>query len=120
MDEQQDRAHRPDRGRDRPRSTRAFGHSGNGGCRAALAGLARLRGGGARVRCGRRARDEGGNEHPARDSDSDVPAPGRFVTAGAPESGSEKEADARTRTGDPFITSEVLYQLSYVGSVGLV
>ena len=25
------------------------------------------------------------------------------------------EADARTRTGDPFITSEVLYQLSYVG-----
>ena len=26
------------------------------------------------------------------------------------------EADARTRTGDPFITSEVLYQLSYVGS----
>jgi integrase len=28
---------------------------------------------------------------------------------------SEDEADARTRTGDPFITSEVLYQLSYVG-----
>jgi hypothetical protein len=26
------------------------------------------------------------------------------------------EADARTRTGDPFITSEVLYQLSYVGN----
>ena len=26
------------------------------------------------------------------------------------------EADARIRTGDPFITSEVLYQLSYVGS----
>jgi hypothetical protein len=26
-----------------------------------------------------------------------------------------KRADARTRTGDPFITSEVLYQLSYVG-----
>jgi hypothetical protein len=25
------------------------------------------------------------------------------------------QADARTRTGDPFITSEVLYQLSYVG-----
>jgi hypothetical protein len=32
----------------------------------------------------------------------------------SPESG-DKEADARTRTGDPFITSEVLYQLSYVG-----
>jgi hypothetical protein len=28
----------------------------------------------------------------------------------------DPEADARTRTGDPFITSEVLYQLSYVGS----
>jgi hypothetical protein len=27
----------------------------------------------------------------------------------------QAEADARTRTGDPFITSEVLYQLSYVG-----
>ena len=26
-----------------------------------------------------------------------------------------ERADARTRTGDPFITSEVLYQLSYVG-----
>ena len=26
-----------------------------------------------------------------------------------------READARTRTADPFITSEVLYQLSYVG-----
>jgi hypothetical protein len=25
------------------------------------------------------------------------------------------EADGRIRTGDPFITSEVLYQLSYVG-----
>src|SRR5207248_219873 len=30
--------------------------------------------------------------------------------------GAENErADARTRTADPFITSEVLYQLSYVG-----
>ena len=27
----------------------------------------------------------------------------------------EVEADAGTRTPDPFITSEVLYQLSYVG-----
>ena len=25
------------------------------------------------------------------------------------------KADARIRTADPFITSEVLYQLSYVG-----
>ena len=28
---------------------------------------------------------------------------------------SEVRADARIRTADPFITSEVLYQLSYVG-----
>ena len=26
-----------------------------------------------------------------------------------------READERIRTADPFITSEVLYQLSYVG-----
>ena len=26
------------------------------------------------------------------------------------------EADERNRTADPFITSEVLYQLSYVGT----
>ena len=30
--------------------------------------------------------------------------------------GSNTQADARTRTADPFITSEVLYQLSYVGA----
>ena len=30
--------------------------------------------------------------------------------------GLESRADTRTRTGDPFITSEVLYQLSYVGA----
>jgi hypothetical protein len=36
----------------------------------------------------------------------------------AAETASTLEADARTRTGDPFITSEVLYQLSYVGGVG--
>jgi hypothetical protein len=29
-------------------------------------------------------------------------------------------ADARIRTADPFITSEVLYQLSYVGEAGSV
>ena len=27
----------------------------------------------------------------------------------------KRKADERTRTADPFITSEVLYQLSYVG-----
>jgi RNase P subunit RPR2 len=31
-----------------------------------------------------------------------------------------KRADARIRTADPFITSEVLYQLSYVGGAGSV
>jgi hypothetical protein len=30
--------------------------------------------------------------------------------------GVSRGADARTRTWDPFITSEVLYQLSYVGA----
>src|SRR5439155_15325545 len=30
--------------------------------------------------------------------------------------GLSPEADARIRTADPFITSEVLYQLSYVGT----
>ena len=29
----------------------------------------------------------------------------------------ETQADEETRTPDPFITSEVLYQLSYVGTV---
>ena len=32
-----------------------------------------------------------------------------------PQREAQLQADARTRTGDPFITSEVLYQLSYVG-----
>ncbi len=35
--------------------------------------------------------------------------PGRLTGRTKPQ------ADARIRTGDPFITSEVLYQLSYVG-----
>jgi hypothetical protein len=35
---------------------------------------------------------------------------------GSPHQAEPCEADARTRTGDPFITSEVLYQLSYVGA----
>jgi integrase len=37
-----------------------------------------------------------------------------------PEPASILRADARTRTGDPFITSEVLYQLSYVGGAEAV
>jgi integrase len=41
------------------------------------------------------------------------------TTSGRKRSGQKsleiERADARTRTGDPFITSEVLYQLSYVG-----
>jgi hypothetical protein len=42
----------------------------------------------------------------------------RFVPADLsrrPAGPGEYEADARIRTADPFITSEVLYQLSYVG-----
>jgi hypothetical protein len=44
-----------------------------------------------------------------------------YVELGAVESGEgadpvpAERADARIRTADPFITSEVLYQLSYVG-----
>jgi len=41
------------------------------------------------------------------------PEAGASGEAGDPAS--EERADARTRTEDPFITSEVLYQLSYVG-----
>jgi hypothetical protein len=37
------------------------------------------------------------------------------ATRSAKKSRQIEKADARTRTGDPFITSEVLYQLSYVG-----
>src|SRR5687767_5132626 len=33
--------------------------------------------------------------------------------------GISRGADERTRTADPFITSEVLYQLSYVGKLVL-
>ena len=36
--------------------------------------------------------------------------------AGAGISAYLRGADARIRTADPFITSEVLYQLSYVGA----
>jgi hypothetical protein len=46
------------------------------------------------------------------------PVAGRLAIREAPPadaSVTEAEADARIRTGDPFITSEVLYQLSYVG-----
>src|SRR6185437_10354408 len=43
--------------------------------------------------------------------------------AGRPPAGESflgRQADARTRTADPFITSEVLYQLSYVGAAWIV
>ena len=47
----------------------------------------------------------------------------RTASAGMTQSYAAQEkrgADAGTRTPDPFITSEVLYQLSYVGEAGLV
>jgi hypothetical protein len=46
--------------------------------------------------------------------------PGEDGDAEGGDPASMLEADARTRTGDPFITSEVLYQLSYVGAGGEV
>ena len=39
----------------------------------------------------------------------------RVVVLDEDDSGVSGEADERIRTADPFITSEVLYQLSYVG-----
>ncbi len=42
-------------------------------------------------------------------ADTAPPAGKAHVYRGSPK------ADARIRTADPFITSEVLYQLSYVG-----
>ena len=42
------------------------------------------------------------------------------TVAGVSVSRLQSQADARTRTGDPFITSEVLYQLSYVGEAPTV
>ena len=40
---------------------------------------------------------------------------GGWLGADTSRSACKCEADARIRTADPFITSEVLYQLSYVG-----
>ena len=48
---------------------------------------------------------------------STIPEPSPLGSESGPIQG-VCEADARTRTGDPFITSEVLYQLSYVGGRG--
>ncbi len=44
----------------------------------------------------------------------------RHPKAESPLSGGFLKADARIRTADPFITSEVLYQLSYVGAPRIV
>ena len=46
--------------------------------------------------------------------------PGTEDEADGPEPASPERADARIRTADPFITSEVLYQLSYVGGADSV
>src|SRR6266536_1384501 len=48
--------------------------------------------------------------------DPSGPEPGTSAPASSEKSLQIERADARTRTGDPFITSEVLYQLSYVGA----
>jgi hypothetical protein len=48
------------------------------------------------------------------------PKPAARVACAGESPCKSEEADARTRTGDPFITSEVLYQLSYVGAAGPV
>jgi hypothetical protein len=43
------------------------------------------------------------------------PEPGTSAPDSSEKSLEIERADARIRTADPFITSEVLYQLSYVG-----
>ncbi len=47
-----------------------------------------------------------------------TPPPQLEMSDRGPDLADPLRADARTRTGDPFITSEVLYQLSYVGGIG--
>ena len=49
-----------------------------------------------------------------------TPEPFTKALLGAQNPCKSQKADARTRTGDPFITSEVLYQLSYVGAADRV
>jgi integrase len=49
-----------------------------------------------------------------RKMDAPSPLPAQPLNPDRPAN--TAKADARTRTGDPFITSEVLYQLSYVGA----
>ena len=53
----------------------------------------------------------------APQADLDLAA-GYAEVEAAEDDASVVEADAGTRTPDPFITSEVLYQLSYVGGSG--
>ena len=43
-----------------------------------------------------------------------------YLIEEAPPGAALCEADAGTRTPDPFITSEVLYQLSYVGATRML
>ena len=47
--------------------------------------------------------------------DPSATEPGISATASRKKTLEIERADARIRTADPFITSEVLYQLSYVG-----
>jgi hypothetical protein len=49
--------------------------------------------------------------HTTRGFDAEAEKRGSPAEAGLPN-----RADERIRTADPFITSEVLYQLSYVGA----
>ena len=52
----------------------------------------------------------------ARSGRSEDAEPNEPTPVGGSDLALSDEADARNRTADPFITSEVLYQLSYVGS----
>jgi hypothetical protein len=50
-----------------------------------------------------------------KDASSEVAVEFGDAVATVADSFTIERADARIRTADPFITSEVLYQLSYVG-----
>jgi hypothetical protein len=62
---------------------------------------------------------------PARDKQRSSGHPDAFLAGADPRAAAtanastDAEADGETRTPDPFITSEVLYQLSYVGAAAV-
>src|ERR1700674_1636511 len=70
----------------------------------------------------RRRRPQKACRHPARRSAHQHPAaacPARFPNPGVAEASESIGAHARIRTGDLFLTKEMLYRLSYVGGASV-